>query len=98
MTSPVPSAPQITYITGLSVQTSDTEGSKHDIIIEVEEPHRLESRCPQGVAPCLADGSLRVLLDGHEELRAPGSVALGPDVIVSAVNLPGECRSFGFER
>lgn len=93
----MPSLPEITYITGLSVLTSDAEGSEHDIVIQVKDPHRLDSACPGRVSPCLADGSLSVLLDGTEELRAPGTVSLGKDVVVSAANLPGACRSFGFE-
>ncbi|CAM9241036.1 unnamed protein product [Ectocarpus sp. 12 AP-2014] len=98
VTSPVPSLPEITYITGLSLLTTDVDGEIHSIVIEVKNPHDIESSCPAGVSPCLADGSLRVILDGKEELSAPGSVALADDVKVTAVNLPGECRSFGFER
>eukprot|EP00903_Cladosiphon_okamuranus_P005336 g5334.t1 len=39
-----------------------------------------------------------VKLDGQESLISPGEVILGPGVAVSAVNLPGACRSFGFEK
>lgn len=83
---------------GLSVLTADADGFDHSIVIEVEEPHSLDSACPAGVSPCLADGALRVTLDGEEALLAPGTVFLGQDVQVSAVNLPGQCRSFGFEK
>ncbi len=96
VTTPVPSVPEITYITGLSVLTTDVDGSKHDIVIEVRDPYSLESSCPKGVSPCLADGALAVILDGEEALLAPGTVSLGVDVAVSAVNLPGPCRTFGF--
>ncbi|CAN0348830.1 unnamed protein product [Ectocarpus sp. 6 AP-2014] len=98
VTSPVPSLPEITYITGLSLLTTDSDGQIHSIVIEVKNPHDIESSCPAEVSPCLADGSLRVMLNGKEELSAPGSVALAEDVIVTAANLPGECRSFGFEK
>ncbi|CAN0044628.1 unnamed protein product [Ectocarpus fasciculatus] len=98
VTSPVASLPEITYITGLSLLTTDSDGQIHSIVIEAKNPHDIESSCPAGVSPCLADGSLRVMLDGKEELSAPGSVALADDVIVTAANLPGECRSFGFEK
>lgn len=98
VTSPVPSLPKITYITGLSVITADDDGLLHTVVITVKDPHNLNSGCPGGVSPCLADGSLSVVLDGRETLREPGSVMLGPDVEVFAVNLPGECRSFGFEK
>lgn len=50
------------------------------------------------MSPCLADGALRVILDGEEALLAPGTVTLAAGVQVSAVNLPGACRSFGFEK
>lgn len=86
---------------GLSVLTTDADGFDHSIVIEAKDPHNLASSCPAaGVSPptCLADGSLRVLLDGEEGLLAPGAVSLSPDVQVSAANLPGACRSFGFEK
>eukprot|EP00752_Nemacystus_decipiens_P011750 g10427.t1 len=95
---PVANLPEITYITGLSVITTDEDGFDHSIVIEVKDPHNLESSCPAGVSPCLADGSLRVILDGEEALIAPGTVSLGRAVQVSAANLPGACRSFGFEK
>jgi len=84
--------------TGLSVLTTDADNYDHSIVIEVKDPHSLKSSCPTGVSPCLADGSLRVALDGEEALLAPGTVLLGKDVQISAVNLPGACRSFGFEK
>eukprot|EP00903_Cladosiphon_okamuranus_P015479 g14291.t1 len=98
VTAPVPSLPKITYITGLSIVTTDVEGSDHSIVIEVSKPHSLESACPAGVNPCLADGALNVSIDGSEVLLRPGTVSVAPGVTVSAVNLPGACRSFGFEK
>ncbi|CAN0080080.1 unnamed protein product [Scytosiphon promiscuus] len=98
VTTPVPSLPEITYITGLSVVTTDAEGFDHSIVIEVTNPHSLDSACPVGVSPCLADGALSVFIDGSEELLQPGTVSPAPGVSVSVVNLPGECRSFGFEQ
>ena len=98
VTSPLPEVPIITYITGLAVLTTDDKGLDHSIVISVKDPHSLDSSCLKGsVSPCLADGALRVVLDGEEALFGPGSVALGEDVVVSAVNLPGPCRTFGFE-
>eukprot|EP00904_Undaria_pinnatifida_P007892 jgi/Undpi1/4232/HiC_scaffold_16.g07598.m1 len=38
------------------------------------------------------------MLDGDEVLFAPGTASLAPGVEVTAANLPGECRSFGFEQ
>lgn len=99
MTSPLPEVPIITYITGLAVMATDSHGVGHSIVITVKDPHSLDSSCPaSGLSPCLADGALRVMLDGEEALLGPGSVVLGEDVVVSAVNLPGPCRTFGFEQ
>jgi len=98
VTAPVPNLTQITYITGLSLMTSDDEGVDHTIEISVTDPHNLESSCPDGVSPCLAEGALSVTLDGQKSLVSPGKVTLGPGVAISAVNLPGACRSFGFEK
>ena len=98
VTSPVSSVPEITYITGISIKTTDTDGIEHTIVISVTDPHSLESECPEGLSPCLADGALSVEIDGETALLAPGEVALGPDVAIAAVNLPGACRSFGFEK
>eukprot|EP00752_Nemacystus_decipiens_P013294 g11775.t1 len=98
VTCPVPDLPEITYITGLSVLATDANGFDHSVVIEVKDPHTMDSSCPADVSPCLAEGSLRVTLDGEETLLAPGTVSLSPDVKVSAVNLPGACRSFGFEK
>eukprot|EP00752_Nemacystus_decipiens_P003687 g3397.t1 len=98
VTAPVPALPQITYITGLSVITTDVQGVDHTIEITVTDPHSLDSSCPVGVFHCLANGALSVRLDGYESLVSPGEVTLGPGVAVSAVNLPGSCRSFGFEK
>lgn len=98
VTAPVPSLQQITYITGISLLTADADGFDHTVVIAVKEPHSLKSACPTGVSSCLADGALAVTLDGDEGLRTPGTVSLGPEVSISAVNLPGACRSFGFEK
>ncbi|CAM9817823.1 unnamed protein product [Ectocarpus sp. 6 AP-2014] len=97
VTSPVPAEPEITYITGLGIKTVDNEGLDHSIVITVTDPHSLDSACPVEGSTCLADGALTVELDGEVALLSPGEVELGPNVAISAVNLPGACRSFGFE-
>ncbi|CAM9823855.1 unnamed protein product [Ectocarpus fasciculatus] len=98
VTSPVPSVPDITYITGIGITTIGDEGSEHTIVITVADPHSLDSACPIAVSPCLADGALVVEIDGEVTLLSPGEIELGPNVAISAVNLPGACRSFGFEK
>lgn len=35
VTSPVPAAPQVTYITGVSLRTVDADGKSHTVVIEV---------------------------------------------------------------
>ena len=84
--------------TGLSVLATDADGFDRSIVIQVKDPHNMDSSCPAERSSCLADGSLEVVLDGEETLLAPGTVSLSHDVQVSAANLPGACRSFGFEK
>ena len=98
VTASVPSLPEITYITGLSVLTTGIDGLQHSIVISVKDPHSLESACPTEQPICLADGALNVVLDGEEALVAPGAKILTQGVEVTAANIPGECRSFGFEK
>eukprot|EP00903_Cladosiphon_okamuranus_P020827 g19127.t1 len=98
VSTPLPELPIITYITGLSVLATDSDNVDHSIVIQVKDPSSLDSACPAGVSPCLANGALSVLLDGEETLVSPGTVEMAPGVTVSAVNLPGACRSFGFEK
>lgn len=92
MTSPVPDLPEVTYITGISIATTDVDGDQHTIIIQVKDPHNIESACPAGVMPCLAEDALSVEINGEEALLAPGAVSLAPNVAIAAVNLPGACR------
>lgn len=92
VTSPIPTLPETTYITGISMRITNADQLDHTIVITVTDPHNLESACPVGVAPCLAEGALTVKLDGSEALLAPGEVVLGPDVSISGVNLPVACR------
>lgn len=96
-TTPVLGRPEITYITGLSLLTTDSEGDEHSVVITFKTPHSLRSACPTSgdgiVSPCLADGALSVVLDRHKDrLLEPGTAVLGPGVIVDALNLPGSCR------
>ena len=92
VTSPVKGLPEITYITGIGIKTVDADGRDHTILVTVDDPYSLDSACPVGVSPCLADGALTVELDGEIALLSPGEVVLGPQVAVSAANLPGACR------
>ena len=92
MTGPVSGLPEITYITGVSIATTSEDGGDHAIVIQVTDPHSMDSACPVGVTPCLAEGALSVEVNGEEVLLAPGTVRLADDVAVSVVNLPGACR------
>lgn len=98
ITSPVPSVPNITYISELATAATDDDGLEHTIIIDVVNPHRLESVCPIGTHPCLADGTLSVAVNGEEVLLAPGEVTVAPGVSIYAVKFPGACRSLGLEK
>ena len=81
----------------MSVLTTDDDGFDHSIIVEARDPRNSDSSCPAGVSPCLAGGSLRVVVDGYETLLSPGAVSPGPGVKVSGINLPAACRSLNFE-
>lgn len=74
ITAPVPESPEITYITGVALLLCDAESNRHTVEITVEKPHSLDSSCPeQEKGNCLADGALKVVLDG-EEMTQPGQV------------------------
>ena len=98
VTAPVPSVPEITYITGISIITTDADDLYHTIVISVSNPHSMESVCSLEMPSCLAEGALHVVANGEEIMLTPGEVTLAPGVAIAAVNLPGECRSFGFEK
>lgn len=80
VTSPVPSLPEVTYITGLSLHTVDDGGVNHSAVITVKDSDNIDSACPFGMSSCLANGALNVVLDGQEILLAPGAVEVGPGV------------------
>lgn len=97
--APVPTVSQITYIVGFALKANDLNGVPHTVEVRTNHPENFnaQTQCPGGEnEPCLADGALTVLLDGKPMTR-PGMQTLAPGLIVGAVNLPGECRPFGFE-
>ena len=85
-------------ITSLAVMSQG-----HSLVIEVKNPYTIDTHgCPEGIFPCLANGGLRMVVDGQkvEELlqfSRQASVADGA-ISVSASNLPVECRQFGGDR
>lgn len=99
LTAPLPDEfPDHQLITGLSVIA---EG--HSLTIEVENPYTIHTDgCPEGVLPCLANGGLRVVVDGQEVaelLRFSRRVPVADGAIsLSASNLPAECRQFGGDK
>ncbi|CAM9524200.1 unnamed protein product [Ectocarpus sp. 12 AP-2014] len=72
----------------------------HSLVIEVANPYTTDTDgCPEDVSPCLANGGLRVVVDGQEvdelvRFSREMPVADGA-MTVSASNLPVECRQFG---
>ena len=89
VTAPVPSLMETTYITGFVLLTTDDVGLDHIIVVTAKNPHGVETTCSMGVSPCLADGSLTVLLDGKEALAAPGTVSLASGIkIYPRLTLP----------
>ena len=99
VTAPLPDEfPDRQLMTSLSVIS---EG--HSLIVEVANPYTVNTGgCPDGVSPCLANGGLRMIVDGQEvdELLRFSRVVPVADgaVSVSASNLPVECRQFGGDR
>lgn len=81
----------------MSIISPDLDGVMHTMTVLVGNPETLEAECPIGVSPCLGNGALRVILDGRSVER-PGETTLGRQVTFGAVNIPGECRPFGFEK
>lgn len=98
VTSPVPSVPGMIYITGVSIVTTDGKGLGHTIGITVIDPHSLQTSCRVGVPSCLAEGSLHVVMGEVEAMTAPGQVNVAGNIAICAVNFPGACRSFGFQK
>eukprot|EP00752_Nemacystus_decipiens_P003998 g3662.t1 len=92
------SFPDRQLVTGLTVIS---EG--HSLTIEVENPYTVDTTgCPDGVSPCLANGGLRIIVDGQEHaelLRFSRQVPVADGAItLSASNLPVECRQFGGDK
>ena len=48
VTSPVAELPEITYSTGVSIMTTDDDGLDHSIVVQVTDPHSMESSCSEG--------------------------------------------------
>ncbi|CAM9237150.1 unnamed protein product, partial [Hapterophycus canaliculatus] len=99
VTAPLPDEfPGRQLVTGLSLLV---EG--HSLVIEVKDPYTVHTEgCPHGVSPCLANGGLRAVVDGAEAddlIRFSRTALVADDlIVVSASNLPVECRQFGGDR
>ncbi|CAM9699106.1 unnamed protein product [Ectocarpus fasciculatus] len=99
VTAPLPDEfPDRQLMTGLAVLSQG-----HSVVIEVKNPYTTDTGgCPEGVSPCLANGGLRIIVDGQEIdelLRFSRQVPVADGVIsVSASNLPVECRQFGGDK
>lgn len=87
--------PNRQLVTGVSVLS----GNAHYFVVEVNDPYSVEtSGCPNGVRPCLADGALRIAVDGSEPIELLGPVEdaqLHDGLTLSTSNLPLECWQFG---
>eukprot|EP00752_Nemacystus_decipiens_P007470 g6673.t1 len=99
LTAPLPEEfPDRQLVTGLSVLSDG-----HSLTIEVENPYTVDTGgCPEDVSPCLANGGLRIVVDGQEvnellQFSRQVPVADGA-ILVSASNLPVECRQFGGDK
>ncbi|CAN0323354.1 unnamed protein product, partial [Ectocarpus sp. 8 AP-2014] len=97
VTAPLPEEfPTRQLLSGVSLITPDG----HSLVIEVKNPYSIATEgCSS--RSCLAEGSLRILVDGQESesLQTPGEdIVLPGGVVVSSANLPVECRPFGGHR
>eukprot|EP00752_Nemacystus_decipiens_P014764 g13145.t1 len=96
LTAPLPNElPGRQLVTGLSVMS---EG--HSLTIEVGDAHGIRTAgCIARVSPCLADGGLRIVVDGKEADELLGFASEVPvasgAISVSASNLPAEGRQLG---
>lgn len=55
VTTPVVFLPETTYVTGLSVLTTDSDEHAHSAVISVKDPHSLDNACPRKEI-CLSSG------------------------------------------
>eukprot|EP00903_Cladosiphon_okamuranus_P008159 g7858.t1 len=99
LTAPLPEEfPDRQLMTSLAVLSKG-----HSVVVEVANPYTIDTDgCPQGFSPCLANGGLRIIVDGHEDdelLRFSTQVPVADGAVtLSASNLPVECRQFGGDR
>ena len=103
LSAPMPEEfPYRQLISAVSIVADD---GLHSLVVEVKDPYSTNTDgCPKASpVPCLADGGIRILVDGEEpaalqapfeNVRLPGSYP----VLFSAANLPAECRPFGGDR
>lgn len=98
VTAPMPEEfPTRQLVSGVSLITADG----HTLVIEVKDPYTTTTDGCSSSSSCLADGALRILVDGKEshDLLTPGEgIALPGGLVVSSANLPVECRPFGGDR
>lgn len=89
--------PDRQLVTGVSVMFQG-----HSLVVQVKDPsHTTTDGCADGQSPCLADGGLELVVDGAErpDLLSPSrGVYLPGDTVLSASNLPVECRQFGGDK
>lgn len=103
LSAPMPEEfPDRQLISAVSVLSDDGRSS---FVVEVQDPYttNTDGCLDSSPLPCLADGALRIMVDGEDyatlqapavNFRLPGSYP----VVVSAANLPAECRPFGGDR
>lgn len=98
VTAPLPEEfPKRQLLSGVSVVTADG----HSLAIEIKDPYTIATEGCSSSTACLADGALRILVDGEESqsLQTPGEdIIVADGLMVSSANLPAECRSFGGDR
>ena len=71
---------------------------EHPVVISVDNSHILESFCPVGTHPRLAEGALNVTGVGDEVLPSAGNTDVVPGVPIATVNHSGACRTLNVEK
>jgi len=100
VTAPMPEEfPDRQLVTAVSILSA----GGHSLVIEVKDPYITDTEgcADDSPVPCLANGALRVIVDGEEisGLQAPiEATELPGGRLVSSANLPVECRPFGGDR
>lgn len=95
LTAPLPEEfPHRQLVSGVAIMSSG-----HSLVLEFKNPYSTDlDGCPRGNPQCLANGGIRVVVDGRtlsDFLIGSDALELADGIKLSASNLPMECWQFG---